>query len=197
MIKSRLTSREEQILLLLKKFDFLTRDQINSYFKLGTSRNTNYVLRKLSEYLNVIRNGYQSIYYLNRDGREYVGCEKVRKKNGNVQHIVMRNDLWLYFKCPSDWRNEIKISNQETSIVADSVFMLNGFYHFLEVDNLQTMKENRAKINRYKSLLESLVKQFGYYPTIVWLTTTEHRRKQLEKSCDGLKVKVYTVDDIK
>ena len=197
MIKNRLSKREEQILLLLKKFDFLTRDQINLHFKLGTSRNTNYVLRKLSEHLNVIRNGYQSIYYLNKYGREYVDCDKVRKKNSNVQHIVMRNDFWLYLKCPSDWRNEIKISNQETSIVADAVFTLNGFYHFLEVDNLQSMKENREKIKRYKALLESLVKQFGYYPTILWLTTTEHRRKQLEKSCEGLKVKVYTVDDIK
>lgn len=197
MIKNRLSSREENILLLLKKFDFLTRDQINLYFKLGTSRNTNYVLRKLSEYLNVIRNGYQSIYYLNKDGREYVDCEKVRKKNSNVQHIVMRNDFWLYLKCPSDWRNEIKISNQEIAIVTDAVFTLNGFYHFLEVDNLQSMKENKTKIKRYRGLLESLVKQFGYYPTIVWLTTTEHRRKQLEKSCEGLKVKVYTVDDIK
>ena len=192
----QLSQRNEQILLLLKKFDFLTRDQLNSYFKLGTVRNANYVLRSLSEYLKTIREGYQSIYYLSREGREYVDCEKVRKKGGHVQHIVMRNDLWLYFKCPNDWRNEVKISDENTSVVADAVFTRNGFYHFLEVDNLQSMKENRAKINRYKELSDSLVKQFGYFPTLVWLTTTEHRRKQLESACNGLNFKVFTINDI-
>lgn len=192
----QLSLRDEQILLLLKKFDFLTRDQLNSYFKLGTVRNTNYVLRNLSEYLMTIREGYQSIYYLSREGREYVDCDKIRKKGGHVQHVVMRNEIWLHFKCPKDWRNEVKISDEKTSVVADAVFTRNGFYHFLEVDNLQSMKENRAKINRYKELLDSLVKQFGYFPTLVWLTTTEHRRKQLESACNGLNFKVFTINDI-
>lgn len=192
----QLTQRDEQMLLLLKKFDFLTRDQLNSYFKLGTVRNTNYVLRNLSEYLKTIRDGYQSIYYLSREGREYVDCDKVRKKGGHVQHVVMRNEIWLHFKCPKDWKNEVKISDENTSVVADAVFTRNGFYHFLEVDNLQSMKENRAKINRYKQLLDSLVKQFGYFPTLVWLTTTEHRRKQLESACNGLNFKVFTINDI-
>lgn len=192
----QLSQRNEQILLLLKKFDFLTRDQLNSYFKLGTVRNVNYVLRNLSEYLKSIRDGYQTIYYLSKEGREYVDCEKIRKKGGHVQHIVMRNEIWLHFKCPKDWRNEVKISDENTSVVADAVFNRNGFYHFLEVDNLQSMKENRAKINRYKELLDSLVKQFGYFPTLVWLTTTEHRRKQLESACKGLNCKVFTINDI-
>lgn len=193
----QLSQRNEQILLLLKKFDFLTRDQLNSYFKLGTVRNANYVIRNLSDYLQTIRNGYQSIYYLSREGREYVDCEKVRKNGGHVQHIVMRNDMWLHFKCPNDWRNEVKISNESTSVIADAVFTRNGFYHFLEVDNLQSMKENRAKIERYKNMSESLLKQFGYYPTLVWLTTTEHRRKQLESASNGLNCKVFTINDIR
>lgn len=192
----QLSQRNEQILLLLKKFDFLTRDQICSYFNLGTNRNANKILYRLSDYLTSIRIGYQSIYYLNKNGREYVDCEKVRKKGGHVQHVVMRNEIWLHFKCPKDWRNEVKISDEKTSVIADAVFTRNGFYHFLEVDNLQSMKENRAKINRYKELLDSLVKQFGYFPTLVWLTTTEHRRKQLESACNGLNFKVFTINDI-
>ncbi|MEK5081132.1 replication-relaxation family protein [Solibacillus sp. FSL W7-1436] len=192
----QLSQRDEQLLLLLKKFDFLTRDQLNSYFKLGTVRNTNYVLRNLSNYLTCVRDGYQSIYYLSREGREYVDCEKIRKKGGHVQHVVMRNEIWLHFKSPKDWKNEVKISDEKTSVVADAVFTRNGFYHFLEVDNLQSMKENRAKINRYKELSDSLVKQFGYFPTLVWLTTTEHRRKQLESACNGMNFKVFTIKDI-
>lgn len=43
----------------------------------------------------------------------------------------------------------------------------------------------------------SLEKQLFYYPTVVWVTTTEHRRKQLEKACNGLKTIILTIDDIK
>lgn len=197
MRKLKLSSREEQILLLLKNFDFLTRDQLNQYFKLGTKSNTNKVLNRLSDYLFCIRDGYQSIYYLNKEGREYVECDKIRKKTNQVQHIVMRNQFWLFCKCPRDWRNEVKlVSNGKVLIVSDAAFSLDGFKCYLEVDNLQTMKENREKIERYKEVSKGYFKQFMYYPTIIWLTTTEHRRKQLERACEGLKVKIYTVDDI-
>lgn len=176
----------------------MTRDQLNQYFKLGTVRNANYLLRSLSEYLMSIREGYQTIYYLSKIGRDYVDCDKIRKKGNHVQHTIMRNQFWLFYKCPRDWQNEMKaIIDEKTAIVVDAMFTKNGFQHFLEVDNLQTMKENREKIKRYKELINSLVKQYGYYPTIVWLTKTEHRKKQLEKACEGLKVKVYTINDIK
>lgn len=193
----RLSNREERILLLLQKFDFLTRDQLNRYFQLGTVRNTNKTLGRLSDYLMSIREGYQSIYYLSKEGRAYVNCDKVRKKGGHVMHTVMRNEFWLFFNCPPDWKSEIKVSDGQATVIVDAMFTRNGFQHFLEVDNLQTMKENHEKIKRYKSLLESLVKRYGYYPTLVWVTTTEHRRKQLEEFCEGLKVKVYTINDIK
>ena len=197
MKRKQLSRRQEQILLLLKKYDFLSRDQINRYFKLGSTRNTNMVLYNISDYLMTVRDGYQSIYYLSKLGRDYVECQKMRKRGNHVNHTIMRNEFWLHYKCPRDWKNEVKISNGKDSVVADAVFTRNGFYHFLEVDNLQSMKENRTKITRYKNLSESLVKQYGYPPTLIWLTTTEHRRKQLEKDSEGLKVKVYTLSDIK
>lgn len=195
-MKKQLSSRDESILLLLKKFDFMTRDQISRYFNLGKKRNTNRVLHNLSSFLSSIRDGYETIYYLNNLGRTYVDCDKVRRKGSHVQHTIMRNEFWLFYKCPSDWKNEIKISDGTTSIIVDGMFSRNGFQHFLEVDNLQTMKENREKIKRYKLLMENVIKQIGYYPTIVWLTTTELRRKQLEEACEGLKCKVYTINDI-
>jgi len=175
----------------------MTRDQLRRYFGLGKVNNTNRVLRNLSDYLKTIRDGYQTIYYLSALGREYVDCDKIRKKTSQVQHIIMRNQLWLHLNCPRDWQNEVKIMmNGKEFLRADAKFSINGFLNFLEVDNTQTMRENRAKIERYKTLFESLVKQFGYYPTLVWLTTTEHRRKQILKSCEGLKTKVYIVDEI-
>jgi HSP90 family molecular chaperone len=105
-----LTPRQEQILLLLKRFDFMTRDQLRKYCRLGTVRNANRELLKLADYLNNVRDGLQSVYYLNKTGREYVECEKIRKKGGHVTHTVMRNEFWLYIGCPFEWRNEVKVS---------------------------------------------------------------------------------------
>jgi len=199
LIKKQLSNREESMLLLLKKFDFLTRDQLNSYFQLGTVRNTNKILGRLSLYLMNIREGYQSIYYLSKEGRDYVDCEKIRKKGGHVQHAVMRNEMWLFYGCPTDWKSEIKVSDGKTAVIVDAMFMKMLQYHFLEVDRMQPMKENRNKIANYKKLAENglIAQKLGHFPTLVWLTTTELRRKQLQDACKTLpSVKVYTLEDI-
>lgn len=196
-----LSAREEQILLLLKRFDFMTRDQLNECLQLGTVRNTNRILHNLSAYLMNIREGYQTIYYLSSKGRRYVDCEKVRKKGGHVRHIVMRNEMWLFSNQPKEWKNEVKVSDGSTSIVVDAMF--NDSWerkNFLEVDSTQPMKENRNKIQRYKELLNNglVEEKLGHFPTLVWLTTTEHRREQLKKECEGLQaVMVFTINDIK
>lgn len=182
----------------MKEFDFLTRDQINKKFNLGKVRNTNRVLFNLSEYLMTVREGHQTIYYLSKFGREYVDCDKIRKKGNHVQHTIMRNQFWLYYGCPKDWQNEMKVILEKKYIVVDAMFTRNNFHHFLEVDNLQTMKENREKIKRYKQMIQNFRVQFGYFPTVVWLTTTVLRKKQLIEACKDLpSVKVYTLDEIK
>lgn len=194
-----MSQRQEQILLLLKKYDFLTRDQINRYFKLGSIRNTNMILYNLSDYLLNIREGYQSIYYLSKLGREYVDCEKIRKKGGHVNHTIMRNEFWLYYGCPHDWKNEIKVSDGKATVIVDAMFSKSLMHHFLEIDNKQTMKENRTKIARYKELYGNglITQKLGHFPSIVWMTTTELRRKQLSEACKGLpNTKVYTLSDI-
>lgn len=193
-----MSNRDEQILLLLKERDFLTRDQLNRYFNLGKVRNTNRVLFNLSDYLMTIKEGHHTVYYLSKLGRDYVDCDRIRKKGNHVQHTIMRNDMWLHFGCPRDWQNEMKVVLEKNNIIVDAMFTKNNFQHFLEVDNLQTMKENREKIKRYKQMIQNFYPQFGYYPTIVWLTTTELRRKQLSESCKSLPgAKVYTMTDIK
>lgn len=200
MKRKQLSNREEQILLLLRKYDFLTRDQLKRYFRLGSTRNANKVLYNLSDYLLSIREGYQSIYYLSKLGREYVNCEKIRKKGGHVQHTIMRNELWLYYGCPYDWKSEIKVSDGKATVIVDAMFSKSMQHHFLEVDHTQTMIENRTKITRYKELLDNglITQKLGHFPTLVWLTTTELRRKQLQEACKTLPgVKVYTFNEIK
>ncbi|WP_419958993.1 replication-relaxation family protein [Psychrobacillus sp. BM2] len=197
MKRKQLSSRDQQILFLLKELDFLTRDQLSRRFKLGKVRNTNRVLFNLSDYLMTVKEGHQTVYYLSKIGREYVDCDKIRKKGSHVQHTIMRNQFYLFYGCPRDWQNEIKVIVEKNNIVVDAMFTKNNFKHFLEVDNIQTMKENREKIKRYKQMIQNFLLQFGYYPTLLWLTTTELRRKQLLEACEGLKVKVYTISDIK
>lgn len=199
-MRKQLNSRDEKILLSLKHFDFLTRDQLNQYCKLGTVRNTNRVLLELSEYLMSVRSGYMNIYYLSRRGREYVGCEKIRKKGGHVEHTVMRNQLWLYYGCPSDWKNEVKVSDGDTTLVCDAMFKNSIQRHFLEVDHLQSMKKNREKIKKYTKLYQKglIAEALGEFPVLVWLTTTDLRKKQLLEACNSLPiVRVFTINDIK
>lgn len=196
-----LTPREEQILLCLKKFDYMTRDQIRTYFKLGSIRNTNRILLNLNKYLKNIRIGYDTIYYLSKVGKEYVDCEKVRKSDGQIKHILMRNDLWLFQDSPLSWKNEIKVSDGKTTVIVDAMFKDSWErQHFVEIDHKQSMNENRKKIKRYRELYENglIENKLGHFPTLLWLTTTEHRRTQLKKACEDFPaVIVYTVDDIR
>lgn len=200
MRKKPLNQRQEEILLLLKRCDFLTRDQIRRKCNLGTIRNCNRVLYELSDCLHTVREGYQTIYYLNKIGREIVGCEKIRKKGGHIIHTVMRNEFWLYSGCPSEWKNEIKVSDGEKYIVVDSMFN-NGFqHHFLEVDHMQPMQENKSKIQRYLEFYRGglITEKLGHFPVLVWLTTSELRKNKLKDLCKELPVvKVYTMDEIK
>lgn len=194
-----MNQRQEQILLSLKKLDFLNRDQLQNIHNLGKVRNANRVLKDLSPYLESYREDYSTIYYLNAEGRAYVNSTKVRRKNPFVNHTIMRNDFYIFAKYPTEWTNEVKISDGTTTIFADTWFKSKGRFHFLEVDSLQKMKENRMKIKNYTALYNAghLANHFGYFPQLIWLTTTELRRKQLKELCTDIPCIVYTIEDIK
>jgi hypothetical protein len=184
----------------LKKLDYLNREQISTIHRLGKKRNTNRILKELSPYVTSFREDDQStIYFLNKDGREYVNSNKERTKNKFVNHMIMRNQFYIYAGFPHDWKNEIKFSDDNFSIICDALFKSNGKYQFLEVDSLQKMKVNRAKIEAYKGLFKNrtIHNHFGYFPKLVWLTISDFRKKQLIELCRGLPYAVYTINDIK
>ncbi|MED3623285.1 replication-relaxation family protein [Neobacillus thermocopriae] len=195
----RLNERQERILLSLKKLDYLNRDQINKIHRLGTIRNTNRILKQLSPYLSSYREDYSTIYYLNNKGREYVNSEKIRKKTKFVNHVLMRNDFYIYAGFPREWKNEVELSLGDIKIICDAWFRVNGKYYALEVDLDQTMKENRNKIEKYRKLLSNnaIKESLGHLPTLIWFTTTEFRKKKLIDLCKGLPHAVYTTNDIK
>lgn len=194
-----MNERQERILLSLKKLDYLNRNQLNEIHRLGSIRNTNRILQTLSPFLTAYRENESTIYFLNKEGREYVNSQKERKKNKFVPHVLMRNDFYIFSGFPHDWRNEIKVSDNEYTVICDAVYHKESKYHFLEVDSLQKMKANRAKIAQYKGLFanKTIHEHFGYFPKLVWLTTTEFRKKQLIELCKGLPYAVYTINDIK
>lgn len=194
-----MNQRQEKILLSLKKLDFLNRDQLSTIHRLGKVRNTNRILKELSPYLSAFREEYSTIYFLNKDGREYVNSKKLRKKNKFVNHVIMRNQFYIFAGFPYDWTNEMKVTDKQFTVICDAWFKSNGKFHFLEVDSLQKMKENKDKIVQYKGLFENelLKSHLGYFPPLIWVTTTELRRKQLTELCQGLPCKVYTIDEIR
>ncbi len=106
----------------------------------------------------------------------------------------MRNSLYLAHGCPSTWKSEVKLAvKNEVTVIADAIFTMAGRYYICEVDNAQKMNENRAKLAKYRRLFELGV--FERSPKFIWITTTEYRRKQLAKICEGFDARIYTRGD--
>lgn len=183
--------RIEQILLSLKKLDYLSRSQIQTLHNLGGTRNANKVLKEMSPFVHSFREG-ENIYYLSREGREYVGAEKVRKKTPQVKHFLMRNDAYIFFQRPSTWQTEIKVKDtaNDVSVIPDAIFQRQNKHYFLEVDHIQKMIVNQSKIDKYKKLANKI--KF----CLVWITTTEYRKKRLTTLCKGLDVQIYTLEEM-
>ncbi|MEC1373440.1 replication-relaxation family protein [Heyndrickxia oleronia] len=184
--------RIDQILLLLKKCDYLTREQLQRMVNLGKTRNAQRVLKDLSNYVSSFTDDKKNVYYLNSNGRERVQAEKVRKKTAMVTHYLMRNDLYITVGCPVSWRNEVEISINNVSLIADAAYISDKLHHFIEVDNKQSMSNNIQKIKKYKKL-STYNPQF----VLIWVTTTPYRKKKLESLSQGLKFKIYLWEDLK
>lgn len=126
--------------------------------------------------------------------------DKVRKRGNKSNHTLIRNDFYIYSGCPTEWKNEVKLGNgKDISVICDSWYKSEGFFNILEVDHLQSMKENRTKVMKYLALYECGIfeNKLGYFPPLTWVTTTELRRKQLQDICKDLPSVVYTINDIK
>jgi Replication-relaxation len=185
--------RVESILLSLKRFDYLTRSQIQTIHRLKGDRNANRILNDMAEYLGTFRHGLENVYYLNKEGRDRVRSTVIRKKTPNIQHFLLRNQLWIHLKFPHTWENEVRLTAGDVSIIPDAKFVKNGILVFVEVDVAQPMVKNRAKIERYKKIRELTGDPFH----VVWITEIESRRPALNELMSGLSGKVYTFNEIK
>ena len=197
-VKQQRLMREESILLSLKKLDYLTRKQLQILHDLKSDRNAQRILKEMDKYLSSFYDGH-NVYYLNKEGRERVNCDVIRKKTHNVNHYLMRNDVYIDYECPESWRNEIRFISQKGKskfvVVCDATFEKDGITYLVEIDNTQTMKKNRVKIEKYRRMIERNV--FGGMPRLIWVTTTPYRAELLKELCDGLEVGIYLTTDFR
>jgi hypothetical protein len=170
----------------------MTQTQLRIIHDLKGDRNANRILNDMEDYVDRFRNELEYVYYLNKEGREMVGCNTVRKKTANIEHFILRNQLWIHLGKPFTWENEVKITAEKTSVVCDAKFTKNGIPVFVEVDVSQSMTVNREKIKKYKKIKELTGENFH----LVWITKLESRRKRLTELCEGLTGKIYTYNDI-
>lgn len=187
----------EALLLSLKTLDYLTRSQIQVLHEIGSSRTTSRIMKALEDdgFVNSFRDG-EKVYYLSREGRDRIGSNRIRTKTIQARHFIMRNSLYIAFGSPATWKNEQRFAIKERkdlSIKADATFVRDGRYHIVEIDHTQKMAANRAKIEKYRKLIE--IGAFKTAPAFVWMTVTEYRRKQIAKLCEGLDAQIFTVND--
>lgn len=189
--------RQLKILNSLDKLGYASRSQIQEMHDLKSTRNANRILKDMEEFLNVQKH-IENVYYLNKKGRELIGSETKRTKSMQIEHHLMRTDMYIYFECPKKW--DIEYQGLKEILIPDAFFLTDSLWRFLEVDNLQKMSNNVDKFKRYKKLkgMNIIQKKLGHFPTLVWYTTTELRREQLIKLANKYDVfcEVYTKKDL-
>lgn len=179
--------REEQILLSLKKLDYLTRSQIQKLHDLGKDRNATRILKNMEDYINHFREG-ENIYYLSAEGRKRVGATKARRRSSDAMYYIWRNYIYMKYGCPDTWESDVKIDG----ITADATFTVNGKLYVVETDRLP--QNNEEKIAKYRELLDNGA--FETTPIFIWVANTEFSKMKLEDALQGLNSEVYLLNDL-
>lgn len=167
---------------------------------LKSYRNACRVVKQLKPYINEFFHNREKVIYLNKAGREFIGSTREVKKSMLINHQLLRNDVYLHFKCPLDWKmefaTEIELATIPTlemkikglkpvskkKIISDAAFIRNGYLHFIEIDNTRDMSDNKKKIERYEEVIPMIKDNV---PVLLFFTTTEDRKKKLETWCKG------------
>jgi hypothetical protein len=116
----------------------------------------------------------------------------------------MRNDVWLNYFCPKDWRTEkaieIAVGVSQYCVIPDADFTIEGQLYLVEVDRAQDMKKNKEKIEYYARIIPLIIssKQYPKPPVLVWYTATTTRKEKLKELClaKGLDCRVYIKEDL-
>lgn len=191
--------RHERILSSLDKLQYATVKQLHRLHDLKSDRNCYRILRQLKDdkLVNFIKRE-MNIYHLTKEGRELIGSEKELPKSRVMDHILMRNDLFIYLGCPPSWTIEQEVEVGKEVIRSDAYFRKNKEHYFVEVDHTQPMKENRKKILSYEKMNAAHRKQFDADINLVFYTVSQIRKQKLEQFAKGkVPIQVYSVTDLR
>jgi hypothetical protein len=181
--------------LSIDRLGYLTTSQIQTLHKLGSIRNAQRIISDLSPYLCTVRTS-ENAHFLSKKGREWIGSSKERRNTLNIDHFLVRNQFLIKYAINEVMlEHKIKI-DKENTVIPDVYYRKNGKEYFLEVDRTQLMKINQEKIKLYKDLKET--KRFKEFPTVVFVTLTEHRFNKIRSLLNNAKLKneVYMTKDL-
>lgn len=192
---ARKVSRYEQILLRLSDLTYSTSDQLRIINNLGSNRNARKTLYEMEQGGYIKSVFYKKkIYYASNKGSDFIGKGNTRLNRNEINHVLMRNNLYIKLNMPKSWKKEAPIIiNGEVVLVSDARFKSQGQHHFVEVDNKQSMRTNYEKIKKYKEVFKMIYRQHKYHPTLIWYTLSQTRKDKLGQSCKnaGIKYKIY------
>ena len=203
------TERLEQLLTTIDRLGAVKiKHLLAIHNDLRSYRNACRVVRELEPFTNQIFYDREKVIYLNKEGRQLIGSTKEVKKSPVLEHTLLRNEVYLYFGCPIDWRTEhtiekpqerysslqIKVEGvklKQKKVVADAVFTRNADTYLIEVDNTRNMSDNRKKIELYKEVMPSV-----QAPILYFFTVSEIRKRKLEQWLKGVRAKVKTFGEV-
>lgn len=175
----------------MEKLTYSTREQLQAIENLGGDRNARRILLEMERKKLIKSVRYErKIYYLSNKGSERIGKGGVNLKRSWITHTLMRNDLFIKLGQPKDWKKEVPIyKGDDIYLIPDATFKKNGIYHFVEIDNTQTMKTNYEKIKKYAALFPNLKNRYKHSPILIWYSLSDLRKEKLQEACKKAKIK--------
>jgi hypothetical protein len=204
----------EEILQTIDRLGIVKIKHLQQIHNLKSYRNTCRIISShLKPFINETFYQKEKVMTLNKRGREFIGTDSSEMKPGPQSiHSLLRNEVYIYFKCPGDWKNEYAIKtvsnphinsgiifnglnlSGEKKLFADAAFKRNGYLHLIEVDNERKMLDNKKKIETY---YEILPKYQNENPVVYFFTETVNRKHQLQEWLNGIKSHVLTFEEIR
>jgi hypothetical protein len=204
----------ESILQTIDRLGIVKIKHIQEIHDLKSYRNTcRIITTQLRPYIHETYFQKEKVMYLNKKGRDFIASEKGEiNVSFSTLHSLMRNEVYIYFKCPQDWKIEhplvgtintpnnfgisfqgLSLSNKK-KVVCDAVFKRNGYLYIIEVDNERKMIDNKNKIEAYKEVLPGLKEET---PILYFFTKTKDRKKKLSEWLKGVRHEVFTFEEIR
>jgi hypothetical protein len=159
----------------------------------------------MKPYLTIQNHNGMNVYYLNKEGREWIGSEHEVKWSLQAEHYLMRNTVYIHYGCPDSWEIEKPvyfrpvIGNTERYIIPDARFEIEGRKHFVEIDRTQSMSVNKKKLEEYAQISPLMETDLGHKPVIIFFTLKESRKNLLAAQCKEWKLDcdILTYDEIR